>query len=551
VNDSAWLGIGWGKQEGVSGGLPTTPGVQEATSAVERQQMMQIASEEMAMRAFLQPMNVQPTDLDWLHIERHRQALYSAASLEETLALEAHIELHEARITATSKSRSKLSRVRPEDMIFDPDARHWDDVLWSAERTVEILEDVLENPDYKNATKEADFAVRHEHLDAEVEEEQSDGTLRSVEDDLDDAPGLRVVDVYRIHDRRGGKVWSDSDYEGPRLIILSPQQADRVPLNILPWPYRSNIYHPLVLNPINDQIEGVAMPRVIEHAHRKLVFVNDARVMTVEKMPKDRGIITAGLLDKKEQDALLKGNLDWIFPKKAISQEQVITIKPHPVNPELFTVNDSLQAYINRSLRSAEVSQGVEGGAKFATEIEALVAARGRGVKEYQEFTSTWLVNTRRTFFWQMHDLATAELLVSAIGGIGLDRNVLQPAEVPLDLRITIDVDSFSAFNRELLKKQFREFLQFLFVESAGIFLPMLTPEGMTEILVKALRLNGFKEPEKFVTTLDAQTQSMLFQQMMMAGAPQQPGPNAQQAPPLQQPTEQFPGQVASDARRV
>lgn len=544
VDDAGWLGIGWGARKWEQDQFPDTPGMQDLVSDIERQEQAKIEGEEIVMAETMQPLDIAPDDVHWLHIERHKQALLMAFNLEHTQALQQHIDLHESVYAATTKSGSKLSRIRPEDMIYDPDARCWDDVLWCAERSVEFLDDVIRNPDYKNASSRADIAADPGYLDKEAD----DNSREPYQGD-DGGVEMEVVEVYRIFDRRGGKVWGNPKYNGPRLIIISPNQVNRLPLNVLPWPYRGNIYKPLVLLEAKDRIEGVSMARVAMNAHDKLVTINNARVMAAEKMPKSRGIINKRYFTPSERDKFLNGDIDFLFTENDIPADAFIEVRPQTLNPDIFSAENAITAYINRALRSAEVAQGVEGGAKFATEIDALTAARGRGVQILQKRVAEWMVWQWETFFKQMHDFATSELLVTATGGVALDINVLQAKEIPLDLRITVDTDTFAAYNRELQKKQFREFLQFIFVETGGIFLSMLTPQAVTQIMTRALKLFHFKDPENMVKALDDQGHSMLIGMLQNVGAPQQPGPDG--TPPMTEPRGETIGEMTNQAMQV
>ena len=555
VSDALWLGIGWSRREWDDGDLPGMPGGEsfQQGTANEQAEQTRIAGEELVMKLFLQPMAVLPTDIHWLHVERHRMAESRGATLEARNALGDHIREHETFTAVSDRAQPRIRQVRPEDMLYDPEALAWDRVGWVAEHTVEFLD-----PDYRNTSALEGVT---ETLDAEPDDKEGDTVLPP--DDPERDPGIRVVKIWRILDLRGGEggVWGDKDYTGPRLIVLADDHPGGVPLAVLPAPYRGNIYQPLVVVPVRRQIEGVPLPRMIERAQAAQDFTYRARQTAVEQAPKQKMVA-----DK----SLFASEAEWrAFQTPGVNvratqfdKSKLSVIDPPQINPAIYEFADSVSEFINRALRSAEVSQGVSGGAKFATEIQALEAARGRGVKSFREAAADFVSTAVRGMFWDYHDFGTTEILTRASGGVGLARNALNPWEIPLDLIVRVDVDSLSSVNRDLQKKQIIELLELL--NGAPQFMTLMSFDGQVQLFTRALRLFGFKDPESMLRPADEATTPMMANQANSEGGSAVPGspgapapapgmtPGAPgQGPFPQGPQMQPPGAMAAQARAL
>ncbi len=139
VRDAGWFGIGWGKQIWQAGQASLQqPDDPELTAKTEIEQLAVIDLEHQFMAAFGQPMTTDPTDIDWLHIERHEQfAAHALTPIEVRIAVAAHIEEHRAQhFSESADTRSILVQVDPRNMLYDPDVDHFDKIRWVAERSV-------------------------------------------------------------------------------------------------------------------------------------------------------------------------------------------------------------------------------------------------------------------------------------------------------------------------------------------------------------------------------------------------------------------------------
>lgn len=519
VRDAAWFGIGWGKQIW-QGSLDSTfgPDSPELTQAVELGELARIDWEHQTMFAFMQPITVQPTDVDWLHIERHKQLVSQPLTpIELRLALEAHIAAHEAQAFNDDESRSIQVRVDPRNMLYDPDVDEPNRFRWIAERSVEVFEDMQQNRIYRKAAVKG-LRPEEDNID---KKESRDGTSADVglePERSQGQPRLRVVDVWRIYDQRN-----------ERLILYSPQQTENKLLNVLDWPYRGSIWRPLVLVPVSRQVEGVPMPRMLHTAHLDLSFLTVAHRDAIRKAPHQQRFIRRGALENAEQQAILDGSRDDIIvnidPNSAIK-----IVDPPKINPEMFSLRDELFDYQNRTLRSSEVSQGITGGAKFATEIEALLAAQGRSLRTLREAVKDWAEAMKWLQKAQYHDFGSADLIVQITGGEGVRFDPLDPSEIPLDAEVIVDLDSFSAVNREVQKRLVRELFQM--ITASPQLMTMFTPEGWIDFFSRMLRLHGVRDAASMLAPAAAAQMIGSLQQQAAASAPPQSG-LAGAAPPL------------------
>ena len=511
VRDSGWFGIGWGKQIWQAGtGSLQSPDDPELTSRVEVQELAIIDLEHQFMGAFPgQPMTVEPENIDWLHIERHEQFSSNLLTpIEVRMALSAHIEEHRAQhFSDASDTRSVLRQVDPRNMLYDPDVDQFDNVRWVAERSVEIVEDMKSNPLYSRSAVDG-----IQPLEGTIDKGEDDDTTEAGGDmstSPDEGPRWNVADVWRIYDRRN-----------ERLIVFCPQQGDRKLLAVKDWPYRGNIYRPLVIIPISRQVEGVPLPRMLMVGQSDLSFLMNAQREMIRKAPKQQRFFMKGQFSAAEQAAIRNGSIDDYFVGR-LPRDVVQVVDPPKVNPEIYQWRDSLLDYQNRVLRSSEVSQGVSGGAKFATEIEALLASQGRSMRSLREAAKDWIETLKTVQKNQYHDFATAEIVMQVSGAEGLKFSPLLPDEIPLDCEVVVDLDSFSALNKEVNNRLLRELFQVL--TASPQLMSMFTPEGWVTFFARLLRSHGLKDAEGLLSPVAAA--------QMVQGLQPQPGP-AQQAQP-------------------
>lgn len=520
VRDAYWFGIGWGKQIWQAGtsslGAPDEP---ELTAQMESEQLAVIDMEHqmMAQSFFGQPITTMPTDVDWLHIERHEQ--FSAnplTPLEVRIALEAHIDEHRAQhFSESADTRSILIQVDPRNMLYDPDVDHFDKIRWVAERSVEIVDDMKQNRLYRRAAVNGIHPVE-DTIDKPADDDPDTKAGSLAADHPNEGPRWEVADVWRIYDRRN-----------ERLIIYSPQQADRKLLAVKDWPYRGNIYRPLVFLPVARQIEGVPFARILMAAQGDLAFLHVQQREMIRKAPKQQRVWRKGALSTAEEAAIRKGNVDDYFVQR-LPKDDLMLLDPPKVNPAIFEYRDTLFDYNNRSIRSSEVSQGVSGGAKFATEIEALLAAQGRSMRSLREQAKDWVESLKTIQKNQYHDFGTAELVMEVSGAEGIQFNPLRPDEIPLDCEVVVDLDSFSAINKEVNNRLLRELFQVL--TASPQLMGMFTPEGWIKFFARLLRSHGLKDAESLLSPALAAQMLQGFQQQAPAGQAGSPG---LPAPPL------------------
>lgn len=513
VRDSAWFGIGWGKQVWTGGrlSLEADPGFTVDSELNE----LGIIDAEHQIFGFTfgkQPLPTRPTDIDWLHVERHRQHVANPLTpLEIRMALDAHIKEHEAQDAGKSNgSRSITKQVDPRNMLYDPDVDRWDDVRWVAERSVELIEDMKKVKEYNKGAVKGIAAVE-DTIDKSADTDP-DGTSPGTNNSIAVGPKWRVADVWRIYDVRN-----------ERQIIYCPQQQNKELLGVHDWAYRGQIYRPLVIMPISRQIEGVPVPRMLIPLHKDLAFVYDEHRKAIRKAPKQQRFLQKAAFSPDEQAAIKNGSRDDIFVDR-LPRDAIEVVNPPTVNPEIYQFADRLFAEQNKAVRSSEVAQGVTGGAKFATEIDALLAAQGRSLRTLREHTKDWIEALKTTQLDQYHDFGTADLLMQVSGAQGIQFDPLSPDEIPLDAEVVVDLDSFSAVSKEVNKRLSRELMQL--VTSVPQLMASFAPEGWVKFMGQLLRVHGVRDAESLLAPVQA-AQMIQGLQEQVAGLPSFAPPTA------------------------
>ncbi len=491
VRDTAWFGIGWGKQFWTGGrrSLETDPSF---TFNAEIQELGRIDIEHQFLGVTLgqQPLPTQPNDIDWLHIERHRQvAANPLTPIEMRIALDTHIKEHESQDAGkSSSSRSITKQVDPRNMLYDPDVDRWDEARWVAERSVEIIEDMEKIREYNQKAVKGIRPVE-DTIDKPADVEP-DGVVPTSDDSIGTGPKWHVADVWRIYDQRN-----------ERQIIYCPQQADKKLLGVHDWPYRGQIYRPLVIMPISRQIEGLPIPRMLKPIHEDLAFVFKQQQEAIYKGPKQQRYLHKASFTPDEQSAIKNGSRDDIFVDR-LPKDAIEVVDPPTINPLIFSFTDKLFDLANRTVRSSEVAQGVTGGAKFATEIDALMASQGRSLRTLREQVKDWIEALKTTQLDQYHDFGTAELLMQVSGAEGISFDPLSPDEIPLDAEVVVDLDSFSAVSKEVNKRLSRELMQL--VTSVPQLMASFAPEGWVKFLAQLLRVHGVRDAESLLAPVQA-----------------------------------------------
>lgn len=522
ARDAGWFGIGWGKQVWQAGpSALNAPDEPDLTAATEISELAKIDLEHQFMAAFGQPITTQPDDIDWLHIERHEQLSSSPiAPIELRIALSAHIEEHQAQhFSDSSETRSILVQVDPRNVLYDPDVDHIDKVRWVAERSVELVEDMKQNRLYSRSAVDG-IQPLEDTIDKPAEQDSEGSAGMAMTENPDEGPRWEVADVWRIYDRRN-----------ERLLVFSPQQGDRKLLAKKDWPYRGNIYRPLIFIPIARQIEGVPFARMLMPAQEDLAFLHIQQREMVRKAPKQQRFFLLDAFSQAEQNAIRKGSVDDYFVKR-LPKDAVEVVDPPQVNPAIFEWRDNLFDYQNRVLRSSEVAQGVSGGAKFATEIEALLAAQGRAMRSLREAAKDWIESLKTIQKNQYHDFGTAEVVMQVSGAEGIQFDPLRPDEIPLDCEVVVDLDSFSAVSKEVNNRLLRELFQVL--TASPQLMAMFTPEGWVKFFGRLLRTHGLRDAESLLApSAAAQMVQGMQQQAVGAGPAGQTASPGLPAPPL------------------
>ena len=433
--------------------------------------------------------NVAEGDDDGVHIQEHAKGLelYMTGDEEEE-ALQKHIDLHWSRIGKTLNAHPLLRRVDPKEFLYDPDAKRWEERRWEGELCTELVSVLQKIPGIKNLNKENCPSIDEFNHEATFY-----GNMKEVSGY--DYENTRVQ-VWKIHDRANDQ-----------YIILPAKSGDEIkPVLEADWPYGSiDSYGHIKMRRVPGQIHGHSTLILLEAILYELARTNAAIRKHVRRAPQAKMVGARGVLDAKGFKDLTSDAPYVGIPAEAV--QGMREFKPPSVPKELLAFRETLLAEMRRLLGSDIMTQGGD----TPHEISASEAQLRGGYQESrmirrQQVTSDFLSWAARNIVMLYRDLAAEEIPVRVIGPMGVEIKRLDPASIPDDLMVKLDIYASTESRQQKDLLAAKEFVQIL---------TQLLPPGQydpIEVLdMLRTRFGNIPPVEKFLVRPD---------QMVLPGAP-------------------------------
>lgn len=356
-------------------------------------------------------------DDDRVHILAHR----------DQPALEEHVRAHYGRLGRRTFAHPVVHRLNPARFLYDPDAEEWEERDWEAELCEELVTSLQDLPGIKNLSPENCPAVD------EFDNRNSSNPQHP--DNSFDYAKTRVR-VWKIHDL------VDDSY-----IILPDGPSDRPkPVLEADWPYGSlDIYRPIVHRPIPGQVHGHSTLLLIKPVLDELARTN-ARIRRHNRRAANaKPLGVRGQFDKQFEKELEDPDTPWASAPNAASLALMKEWKPPPVPKELLQHRDMLLSELRRILASDIITQGGDTPhpvtAREAVGRMEYAAARVRRRKQIVSDALSWIA---RNIVLLTRDWADEDIPVRIIGPQGAEVKRLDPAAIPEDLIVRLDIEAVS-----------------------------------------------------------------------------------------------------------
>jgi hypothetical protein len=472
VNDAGLAGIGWLRADWYT--------VEEA--AVEdngKSEAENTASANAHLGSLMagQPVPVAEDDAHRIHaaIEGAALSTFGLTTAQKQLIRE-HVKEHEAYLPVNNPAGFRLQRVHPGNMLFDDTADEWEKCEWVAERTVERVEDVKANPEYKNTSKLTGQPEVRRRGYRRTGRRLATGSGRPVDTAFRQGAFTgQEEDMYVI-------LWHIHDLRENELIVVAEDNPEAKPLKKEPWPYDGTIYYPLVFDNESDGIEGISDYRRMYYPTKQRANIQERWVAHLGQHSRRKVLAEEGFVDPAGEAALNDPNRT-VVPVVSLAKYRVMD--DVPINRDAYAVDDRMRENVARSIGVGEPQQGVGGQTGSATEANLMEGSRGRIVRERRSLVGDMLEWVCRRVLNYYASFGTTALFL-AKGVSPNDDVVLEPADITEDVTITVDNDALSAANAELDRQLVRQAIEV--INAAPWMIQILGTQGRIEVASKFLR---------------------------------------------------------------
>jgi len=405
--------------------------------------------------------------------ESDDDAVHLAIHAEVGEELEEHIAQHYARLGKQRMAHPVLHVVPPERLVYDPDATEWEEWGWVAELCDELVSGLENIPGIKNLNPENCPSV----------DEFDNKGLRKHDAPLNnfDFENTRVR-VWKIHDRHNGRY----------VIVPAAENGEVKPLLETDWPYGSlDIYRPIVHRPHPERVHGFESLRLILPILDELARTNASIRKHNRRAANAKPIAPRGATDKQFEQELAD-------PDRALAHGPIEAVammkefKPPSVPQELIQHREMLLSEIRRMLGSDIISQGGDTPHEIsATEAAFRGKEQGDRLGRRKQEVSEALSWAAKNIVLLYRDWAEEGLTVRVMGPEGVIVKSLDPASIPADLTVQLDIEAATeAFrSQDLQAKQ-------VFVDKVMAIAPDMA--NRMELLMMLADTFGVRNAEKF-----------------------------------------------------
>lgn len=399
----AWAKTVWNvRSEEGSADIPQDP--EQLAPEVERAQ---------AENADPESASLTEKDVDYVHAQIHFEGAEAMPEGPQRDALLTHAEDHAAAMTEVRREGPELERIPWYRFVYDTDVP-WEKRRWEAEFQTPRVKELLD-AGFKN--------INPHNLPPEIKPREDNNV--AFED--------RTCSVWHIHDRVSGK-W---------FVISAKGPMDGLFLHKAVWPYGTiDIYHPLTMRPQGAECEWgaatiqVALPILDRLAHVDFHIDRHVKRHADYKMGGPASANEPGIkagLNNPDQVTVFAGSPEsWMAMKE---------IKPPPLPVGNIQQWERLMGELRRAI-GADAQDTAAPNPHQITARESGERAQARQDRKTtrQETMGEFLAWVAKNFLMLYKEFATQNMLVRVLGPMGVAYKEINPADVPDDLDVYLDI---------------------------------------------------------------------------------------------------------------
>jgi len=280
-------------------------------------------------------------------------------------------------------------RQSPFDMVFDFEAKSFDDLRWLATRYYVPLETVKSNDMYKNTSKlEGKYSV----IDKDTHKKVAKGTKEAEED-------LKRVELWEIQDLVDNKIYTICD------------EADKFLRNIdNPYNLDGSNYKILYVNEIPDELFPISEVTNLEDLNLEY-DISRTQLLKHKRKSQRKILYEDGVFENDEEAEKFLNEDDMVAVKVAPDKLDKITVfNPSMVNAELYNICDAILFDMNNISRVGFNQRAVESNVeKTATEANIIEKNANLGNAERLDVITDYSQDIARDLLKIIQNFASKE----------------------------------------------------------------------------------------------------------------------------------------------
>lgn len=276
-----------------------------------------------------------------------------------------------------------ISRISPLDFLVDPEAKdHFlSDAAWIAFKWVKRLEDVKDNPDFKDTENlQSNYRVKDPKTNSGVQI-AGDSDKSELSADWDRVEG------WDIWDKRTKKIYV---YVPGHIKLLQerdwPLETDGFPVEIL------------FFNENPDSLFPISDVDIIRRGQDELNWIRSYQLEHIKNISQRKWAVKAGTIEQEEIEKLIYGPDGTIIETNGNPNDTIIPLRDSNISQDIYLVaNDTKRA----ALETSGVSEFERGGArKFETAAEPVLIAQSTGIRrdERTGILESFIIHIMRKF---------------------------------------------------------------------------------------------------------------------------------------------------------
>ena len=401
-----------------------------------------------------------------LHLIAHEEELAALDAampgMADTTALKAHTDQHWARVGVARTAHPVARRVDPMRFLYCPDSEQWEERRWEAEECDEYINALRLLPGIKNLNRENCPAIDDTGTnDQERESEAYDKENQQVK-------------VWKIHDRVNRKY----------VIIPFDEAEGQQPLLEEDWPFGGmELYGAIIHRPKPDSIHGHATLHLIEPILDELARTN-AVIRRHNRRASKYKVLLANTVHKKDQARMMSDNpVEGVDPAALATSKE---FKPPPLPKEITEYRQTLLNELRRVMGTDIMQQGGDTSHQIsATEAglrggyhDSRLSRRRKQMSSLLGWMARNVILMYRAFIPEGESIP-----VMIAGPMGTVVDELDPATIPEDLMVKLDMSMVTEEGRQQQAQNAQTFVEYLAKLGPGLYDPIEALTYLGEVM--------------------------------------------------------------------